>query len=159
MTGVVLVVVLVTKFTQGAWITVLAMIFFFCIMQFIRKHYDSMAEELAADDQDKVLPTRVHAIVLVAKLHKPTLRAVAFAKATRPNVLEAVYVGTDARATDQLLEEWDERGIDVPLKILHSPYSELVKPLVASADAIRSVYPRGVLAVCITELVFGAWGV
>src|SRR3546814_15923071 len=76
MTGVVLVVVLVTKFTQGAWITVLAMIFFFCIMQGIRKHYDSVAEELAADDQDKVLPTRVHAIVLVAKLHKPTLRAV-----------------------------------------------------------------------------------
>src|SRR3546814_5578034 len=112
MTGVVLVVVLVTKFTQGAWITVLAMIFFFCIMQGIRKHYDSVAEELAADDQDKVLPTRVRAIVLVAKLHKPTLRAVAFAKATRPNVLEAVHVGTDARATDKLLEEWDERGIE-----------------------------------------------
>ncbi|NYG57856.1 amino acid transporter [Nocardioides daedukensis] len=157
MTGAVLVVVLVTKFTQGAWITVLAMIFFFCIMQGIRKHYDSVADELAADDQDKVLPTRVHAIVLVAKLHKPTLRAVAFAKATRPNVLEAVYVGTDARATDKLLEEWDERGIDVPLKVLHSPYRELVKPIVDYAGAIRSANPRGVVAVFIPEYVVGRW--
>ena len=43
------------------------------------------------------MPTRVHAIVLVSKLHKPTLRALAFAKATRPNVLEAVYVDIDPR--------------------------------------------------------------
>ena len=49
--------------------------------------------ELAADDEDRVLPTKVHAIVLVSKLHKPTLRALAYAKASRPNVLEAVYVG------------------------------------------------------------------
>ena len=42
------------------------------------------------------MPTRVHAIVLVSKLHKPTLRALAFAKAARPNILEGVYVGTDA---------------------------------------------------------------
>ena len=49
------------------------------------------------------MPTRVHAIVLVSKLHKPTLRALAFAKATRPNVLEAVYVASDRKATKALV--------------------------------------------------------
>nr|WP_067436387.1 APC family permease [Nocardioides jensenii] len=157
MTGAVLVVVLVTKFLQGAWITILAMVVFFVLMKAIRKHYDLVEEELAADDQDKVLPTRVHAIVLVSKLHKPTLRALAFAKATRPNVLEAVYVGTDTKATDKLLAEWDERGIDVPLKVLYSPYRELVKPIVDYANEIRGANARGVVAVYIPEYVVGRW--
>jgi len=156
-TAVVLVIVLITKFLAGAWITILAMTIFFLIMQGIRKHYDAVAVELAADDQDKVLPTRVHAIVLVSKLHKPTLRALAFAKATKPNVLEAVYVGTDPEATDALLEEWDERHIDTPLKVLHSPYRELVKPIVDYAVSIREANPRGVVSVYIPEYVVGRW--
>ncbi len=156
-TAVVLIIVLVTKFFSGAWITILAMIVFFLIMKGIRKHYDMVEIELAADDQDKVLPTRVHAIVLASKLHKPTLRALAFAKATRPNVLEAVYVGIDTDATDRLLEEWDERGIDVPLKVLHSPYREITKPIVDYAVEIRKANPRGVVAVYIPEYVVGRW--
>ena len=133
-TAVVLVVVLLTKFLAGAWITILAMAVFFAIMQGIRRHYDNVALELAADEEDKVLPTRVHAIVLVSKLHKPTLRALAFAKASRPNVLEGVYVAADPVETSKLLEEWDERNTGVPLKVLHSPYRELVKPIVDYAD-------------------------
>ncbi len=114
-TAVVLVIVLITKFLAGAWITILAMIIFYGIMMAIRQHYDRVQEELAADDEDKVLPTRVHAIVLVSKLHKPTLRALAYAKASRPNVLEAIYVSTDPASTDALLQEWDDRKIGHPV--------------------------------------------
>jgi amino acid transporter len=156
-TAVVLVIVLITKFLAGAWITILAMIIFFMLMRGIRKHYDLVEEELAADDQDKVLPTRVHAVVLVSKLHKPTLRALAFAKATRPNVLEAVYVGVDQASTNKLLQEWDDRGIDVPLKVLFSPYRELMKPIVQYTAEIRRANPRGVVAVFIPEYVVGRW--
>ena len=113
--------------------------------------------ELAADDEDKIMPTRVHAIVLVSKLHKPTLRALAFAKATRPNVLEAVYVSTNADDTNRLLEEWDQRRIDVPLKVLHSPYRELIRPIVEYATEIKQANPRGVVAVYIPEYVVGRW--
>ncbi|MBZ5738674.1 APC family permease [Nocardioides mangrovi] len=156
-TAVVLVIVLITKFLAGAWITILAMVVFFMIMRGIRGHYDSVNEELAADEEDKVMPTRVHAIVLVSKLHKPTLRALAFAKATRPNVLEGVYVSVDSVETNRLLEEWDERNIDVPLKVLHSPYRELVRPIVDYALEIRKANPRGVVAVYIPEYVVGRW--
>ena len=104
-----------------------------------------------------MLPTRVHAIVLVSKLHKPTLRALAYAKATRPNVLEGVYVSTGAEETARLLEEWDERSIDVPLKVLHSPYRELVRPIVEYATVIKKANPRGVVAVYIPEYVVGRW--
>ncbi len=156
-TSVVLVIVLLTKFLAGAWIAILAMIVFYLIMSGIRKHYDNVARELAADEDDKLLPTRVHAIVLVSKLHKPTLRALAFAKATRPNVLEGVYVATDNDATNRMLSEWDERNFGVPLKVLHSPYREVVKPIVDYAMEIKQANPRGVVAVYIPEYVVGRW--
>ncbi len=156
-TAVVLVVVLVTKFLAGAWLTLLAMAVFFWLMRQVSGHYESVSEELAGDEQDKVLPTRVHAIVLVAKLHKPTLRALAFAKATRPNLLEAIYIGVDAPETNRLVDEWDRRRIDVPLKVLHSPYRELVRPVVDYAGEIRRSNPRGVVAVYIPEYVVGHW--
>lgn len=156
-TAVVFVVVLLTKFLAGAWITVLAMGFFFAVMKAIKKHYDNVERELAADETDKALPTRVHAIVLVSKLHKPTLRALAFAKATRPNSLEGVYVSVDDKETAKLLEEWDDRNTGIPLKVLHSPYREIIRPIVEYATAIRQANPRGVVAVYIPEYVVGRW--
>jgi amino acid transporter len=156
-TSVVLVVVLVTKFVAGAWITILAMGTFFLIMQSIRRHYEQVGEELAVQADDQVLPTRVHAIVLVSKIHKPTLRALAYAKASRPNVLEAVMVATDPRERDAIVDEWDRRGIDVPLKILDSPYREIIRPVTEYARAIREAQPRGVVAVFIPEYVVGRW--
>ena len=157
LTAVVLVIVLLTKFLAGAWITILAMGFFFLLMQAIKKHYDRVSAELAADETDKALPTRVHAIVLVSKLHKPTLRALAFAKATRPNALEGVYVSVDDKETAKLLEEWDDRNTGIPLKVLHSPYREIIRPIVEYATAIRQANPRGVVAVYIPEYVVGRW--
>jgi amino acid transporter len=157
MTAVVFVIVLLTKFLAGAWIAILAMCVFFALMKSIRRHYDNVTRELSADDDDKVLPTKVHAIVLVSKLHKPTLRALAYAKASRPNVLEAVYVGLDDKTTKQLVREWDERNFGVPLKVLYSPYREIVRPIIDYATQIREANPRGVVAVYIPEYVVGRW--
>jgi amino acid transporter len=157
MTAVVFVVVVLTKFLAGAWIAILAMVVFYLIMKRIRSHYDRVERELRIGDSDPIMPTRVHAIVLVSKLHKPTMRALAFAKATRPNILEAVYVGFDQDATDKLLEEWDQRRIDIPLKVLYSPYREIIRPIVQYAIEIREANPRGVVAVFIPEYVVGKW--
>ncbi len=157
MTAVVLVVVLLTKFLAGAWIAILAMGTFYMIMKGIRRHYDNVARELLAEETDQVLPTRVHAIIAVSKLHKPTMRALAYAKAARPNVLEAVFVDTDSAATARLLEEWDDRNIDVPLKVLYSPYREIIRPIVDYTRSIRDANPRGVVAVYIPQYVVGRW--
>jgi amino acid transporter len=156
-TGTVLVVVLLTKFLHGAWIAILAMAAIFVVMRAIRAHYAHVTDELAAEHADQFLPTRVHAIVLVSKLHKPTLRALAYAKAARPNTLEAVVIDTDHAATGRLLEEWDAKGLDIPLKVLYSPYRQIVKPVVDYTQAIRRASPRGVVAVYIPEYVLGHW--
>jgi amino acid transporter len=157
MTASVFVVVLLTKFLAGAWIAILAMIVFFVLLRSIRKHYDRVEEELVIRDSDPILPTRVHAIVLVSKLHKPTMRALAYAKASRPNILEAVFVDVDGGRTNKLVDEWDAQGIDVPLKMLYSPFREVIRPIVQYAIEIREANPRGVVAVYIPEYVVGRW--
>ena len=157
LTAVVLVIVLVTKFLAGAWITIIAMGAFAAIMVGIRRHYDRVEEELVVHDSDPILPTRVHAIVLVSKLHKPTMRALAYAKASRPNLLEAVCVDIDGVSALGLVDEWDARRIDVPLKMLYSPYREIIRPIVEYATEIRKANPRGVVAVYIPEYVVGHW--
>jgi hypothetical protein len=102
-TGTVLVVVLATKFLLGAYIAIIAIAVLFVLMRGIHKHYETVGREMAADEDDHLtLPSRVHSIVLVSKLHKPTLRALAFAKAARPYTLEAVTVDVDRNESDQL---------------------------------------------------------
>ena len=157
MTAMVFVVVLLTKFLAGAWIAILAMVIFFAILKGIRGHYDRVEEELTIRDSDPMLPTRVHAVVLVSKLHKPTMRALAYAKASRPNVLEAVFVDVDGGRTNKLVDDWDAQRIDVPLKLLYSPYREVIRPIVQYAVEIREANPRGVVAVYIPEYVVGRW--
>ena len=158
MTGSVLVIVLVTKFTHGAWIVCIAMPLLYLLMQSIRKHYDHVKVELAADQSESVtLPSRVHAIVLVSKVHKPTLRALAFARATRPSSLEAITVDVEEGETEALAEEWERRGIPVPLKVLDSPYREVTRPILDYVKGLRRASPRDLVIVYVPEYVVGRW--
>ncbi|GHE51355.1 APC family permease [Streptomyces vinaceus] len=159
-TGLVLVVVLATKFTHGAWVALLGMVIFYGTMTAIRKHYDRVAAEIAAVEgpsDDSVRPSRVHSIVLVSKVHKPTLRALAFAKLTRSDTLEALSISVDPAETKALKEEWERRGINVPLKILDSPYREITRPVVEYVKGLRSENPRDAVSVYIPEYVVGRW--
>jgi hypothetical protein len=157
MTGVVLVIVLITKFTRGAWIAIAAMAVFYVMMEAIRKHYDRVSEELVAGESDGVLPSRNHAIVLVSTLHKPTLRAVAYARATRPDVLEAVTVNVDDADTKRLMRDWQRRKLPVALKVIESPYREITKPVLDYVKRVRTDNPRSVVTVFIPEYVVGHW--
>ncbi len=157
-TAVVLVVVLITKFLLGAWIAIAAMIVLFVLMKGIHRHYTRVAEELVVDeDEDTVLPSRTHAIVLVSKIHKPTMRAVAYARAMRPTTLEAITVSVDADETRALQREWDRREIPVPLKVLDSPFREVTDPVIDYVRSLRRGSPRDLVTVLIPEYVVGHW--
>ncbi|MEP7017785.1 MAG: APC family permease [Actinomycetota bacterium] len=160
MSGTVLVVVLATKFLKGAGFAIAAMVVLFIIMGGIQKHYSRVRTELAVaedSDDEQLLPSRVHAVVLVSKIHKPTLRALAYARATRPSTLEAITVNVEAEETQALQDEWDRRDIPVPLKALDSPFREITGPVVAYVKSIRRSSPRDVVMVYIPEYVVGRW--
>lgn len=160
LTGVVLVVVLITKFTHGAWVAVLGMVIFYGTMTAIRKHYDRVSEEIALSDDskgDEQRPSRVHSIVLVSRLHRPTLRALSYAKIMRADSLEALSINVDPDETRTLREEWERRGIQVPLKILDSPYREITRPVMEYVKRLRKENPRDIVSVIIPEYVVGHW--
>jgi len=160
-TGTVLVIVVVSKFVVGAWIAILAMGGLFILMKAIHKHYDTVARELedqAAEERDGiVLPSRNHAIVLVSKLHLPTLRALAYAKATRPDTLEAITVSVDDGDTRALVHKWEHSDISVPLKVVASPYREITRPVLDYVKRVAKESPRTVVTVFIPEYVVGHW--
>ncbi|HST67334.1 MAG TPA: APC family permease [Mycobacteriales bacterium] len=156
-TAVVLVIVLIEKFLLGAWIVVVAMPVIFWTMKSINRHYTRVSEELVPDDERGMLPSRVHAIVLVSKLHKPTLRALAYAKATRPDTLTALTVNVDDEETRALQAEWDRRAIRLPLTVVESPYREITRPVLDFVKRQRRESPRDVVAVFVPEYVVGRW--
>ncbi|HEX5522659.1 MAG TPA: APC family permease [Pedococcus sp.] len=160
MSGTVLLVVLATKFVHGAGYAIAAMVVLFFLMLGIHRHYDRVRDELRVGEDDvdaQLLPSRVHAIVLVSKIHKPTLRALAYARATRPSKLEAITVNVEPDETKALQDEWDRRDIPVPLKALDSPYREITRPIVEYVKSLRSGHPRDVVVVYIPEYVLGRW--
>ncbi|MGL5857698.1 MAG: APC family permease [Angustibacter sp.] len=156
--GTVLVVVLLTKFLLGAWIAIVAMVVLFLVMRGIRAHYAAVARELTPDEStDVLLPSRMHALVLVSKIHRPTLRALAYARAARPSHVEAISVRVDAEESAALQAEWDRRAIPVPLKVLDSPFREITRPVLDYVRSIRSSNPRDVVMVYVPEYVVGRW--
>ncbi|GAA1037469.1 APC family permease [Virgisporangium ochraceum] len=157
LTGIVLVIVLITKFLLGAWIAIAAMAVIYAIMLSIKRHYDTVAMELTPTDERPMLPSRNHAVVLVSKLHLPTLRAVAYARATRPDTLTGVTVNVDDADTRHLQEEWERREIPVPLTVVDSPYREITRPIIDYVKSLRRDSPRDVVTVYIPEYVVGRW--
>ena len=157
LTSGVLVIVMSTKFFAGAYIAVLAMLAVFGVMKLIHRHYESVARELEDSSWEVVLPSRTHCVVLVSKLHLLTLRALAYARATRPDTIEALTVNIETAETRILVREWEKRRISVPLKVVESPYREINRPVVDYVKRLRDQSPRDVVIVYIPEYVVGHW--
>jgi len=156
-TAVVLIIVLITKFSHGAWIVTIAMPLLFVTMQGIRRHYDRVAAEIRPTPAGVGLPSRIHAIVPVSRLVLPTLQALAFARATHPSTLTAVTVQVDDHETQALVDEWRAREIPVELKIINSPYREVTTPLLDYIRDIRRASPRDAVCVFVPEYIVGHW--
>ncbi|MDT0305671.1 APC family permease [Streptomyces sp. DSM 44917] len=157
---VVLVIVLITKFSHGAWVSLVGMALFYAVMTGIRRHYDRVAEELALDIPDEDLgmrPSQVHVVVLVSQIHKPTLRALAYARLLRSDSLVAVTIAVDPDAARELKAQWRRRKLDVPLKVLDAPYREITHPFVAYVKELRRAHPNDVVSVVLPEYVVGHW--
>ena len=159
LTAIVLLVVVATKTTHGAWIALGLMAALFVLMGLIHRHYDLVAEELTVQDlsRARALPSRVHAVVLVSNVHKPTMRALAYARATRPSSLEAIAVAVDAEEITELRRQWDVLEVPVPLTVLDSPYREETRPVLEFVKTIRRTSPRDLVVVYVPEYVVGHW--
>lgn len=159
MTGLVLIVVLVTKFAHGAWITLIMILTVFLIQQGIHRHYDSVREQLRVDDWSakRALPTRVRALVLVSNLSKSSMRAVAAARASQPSALELVSVVADSAEEAHIREEWEQSGLPIPLTLLSSPYRDLNQVVLGYVRGRRRRSPGEMLVIYMPQFLVRHW--
>ncbi|MDQ7993514.1 MAG: amino acid permease, partial [Propionicimonas sp.] len=155
-TALVLVIVLISKFTHGAWLVVVAMPVLCWLMLGVHRHYETTSRSLRPRAGGITLPSRIHAVVLISQLNEPSLKALAFARAIRPSTLTAIHVDTSPERTAKLQQEWAERQIPVPLTVVSSAYRELTSPILAHLRQM-AVGPRDVVEVFVPEYVVGRW--
>jgi amino acid transporter len=156
-TGLVLVIVTITKFTHGAYLVVIAIPLLYATMRAVRRHYDRIAVELAPEPGGMTLPSRIHAIVLVSRLHRPTIQALAYARATRPDTLTALTVAIAPEDARRLQVEWEEHDIPVSLTVIDSPYRDITGSILAHIATLHQQHPRDLIVVYIPEYVVDRW--
>ena len=104
------------------------------------------------------MPSRIDAVVLVSRLDLPTLQALAYAKATRPDTLTALTVATGEAEIQQLESEWAERDIPIPLTVVDAPYRDITGPVLRYVVQLGSANPRTLVVVYIPSTWLAAPG-
>lgn len=153
-TGIVWVVILVTKFKDGAWMIVIAMGVLLAMFAGIRRHYNYLAEELNVRPTDTVEKYSSTVLLLVPRLHRGLLKAISYAKAMSDDV-RAVHVTLDPAQAKVTKEQWTQFGEDIPLVILDSPYRSLVDPVIEYVDQTieEAKDPNHMVTVIVAEAV------
>lgn len=162
-TAAVLVIVVVTKFAAGAWLSLGMIALMVGGMVVTRRHYDAVDAALdiplnAESVADvAALPSRVHAIVYVERVRRPVVRALSYARAGRPSTIEALTVNNDRAALEVVKKRWYALGIPVPLSVIDSPYRDTVDAVVSYIRRRRKKSPRDILVVYLPEFVVEHW--
>lgn len=151
--------VVIFKFASGAWMAVALMALLVTLMWGVRRHYDRVRVEVTAvpGDRSGALPSRTHGIVLVSQIHRPALRALAYARAMRHDTLAAVGVAVDKRMSQQLQADWAKLDSGMRLVILDSPYRDFIGPVLKYVRAVRRGSPREMVVVYVPEYVITRW--
>ncbi len=157
MTASVLVIVTVTKFTHGAWIVFVVMIVLITLMIGVNRYYRDVDREIAADATTVFGASGDHAIVLVGRMSKPVLKALDYAIAARHASIEAVHASIDDEASEELERRWREFHIQVPLRIIASPYRDISMPLIKYIKQHREQHGAEVVTVYLPEYIVGHW--
>lgn len=157
LTGVVLIVVTVTKFTHGAWLVFVLMPVLFALMMGVNRYYRDVAKEIEVDPLTTFGSSGDHAIVLVGKMQKPVLKALDYAIAARHETLEAVHVSIDDAETKILKRAWVKQNIQVPLRIVASPYRDISWPLISYIRGRREDHGSEVVTVYTPIYIVGHW--
>ncbi|TAK72634.1 MAG: APC family permease [Dehalococcoidia bacterium] len=156
-TAVVAVIIAATKFTHGAWLTILAILVLALIFHQIGQHYRRVQRELDVTEDDRLIGTLggrqgPPVIMPVDELNRATARALAYARSISTNVT-AFHVTDDVEEAEHLRETWDARVLGVPLLIVESEYRSLLGPVLSYIDALGRSDPRQTVTVVLPEYV------
>jgi len=157
-TSLVTVVILVSKFTEGAWIPAVVIPLLVLLFKGIHRHYRTVDHALTVEPGITIPEIQHTVVVLVGpKIHLGVIQAIAYAKSLRPDFLHAVSVAYDPEQAQALRDQWARFGIDVPLDVLDSPYREINRPVLEYVEELDRRWSSDVVTVVIPELVVRRW--
>jgi amino acid transporter len=156
-TGIVLVVVVVSKFTIGAWVPVLLIPIIVVGFRSIHRHYERVTSSLAVPPDYRPEAHRHTVIVLVGNMHRGVLDALAYARSLAPDRLIAVTVVINPEEHDRIQQQWEQFEVPVDLRIIHDPYRELTLPVVRLLDELDADWPDDIITVVLPEFVLNHW--
>jgi len=156
-TGTVLVIVVVSKFTVGAWIPAVVIPMIVLLFRGIHKHYRGVSAQLQVDADRKPKPIVHTIVVLVGTIHRGVLEALAYAQSLRPDRLVAVHVVGSIEEQEEIQKQWAEHRIDVPLEIVYDQYRALNRATLAFIDDLDRQHDNDIVTVIIPEFVVRRW--
>jgi amino acid transporter len=156
-TLIVLLIVSVTKFSSGAWLPVVVIPSVIVLFKGIHRHYSRVERSLVVEPGFRPRRMNHTVVVLVGRVHRGVLDALAYAKSLNPNRLLAVSVVTDDEEQEQIENQWRDFELDVELETVYSPYRELTRPILRFVDELEARYDNDVITVLIPEFVVRHW--
>ena len=156
-TGIVLLVVIISKFTIGAWIPVALIPVIVYVLMRVKRHYDRVNAALHVPDGYRARRHTHTVVVLVGTVHRATLAAIAYAKSLAPDRLVALTVAAEPEDAERVQAQWEQFKIDVPLRVLSSPYRELSGPVLKELDDLDAQYDNDIITVILPEFVLTKW--
>jgi hypothetical protein len=156
-TGIVLVVVVVSKFTVGAWIPAVVIPLIVLVFRAIRRHYVRVDAALKPEPGYKARRRTHTVLVLVGRVHKGVLESIAYARSLRPDRLMAVSVVSNAEEQEKITKAWEDFDIPVELHTVYSPFRELQRPIVRFIDELDAEIEDDFVTVVLPEFVLDHW--
>ncbi len=157
-TAVVSLIIGGTKFSEGAWISMIAMAVLGLTFYSIHQHYMGVRRKLEVPPGIIVDTSQRHrqvVLVPVDEIDRAVLRTVDYARTVSPNVT-ALHITDDVDEGQRLRREWESTVLDVPMVIIDSPYRSFVAPVVSYIDEIEKAEPGQFVTVVLPEFVT-AW--
>jgi amino acid transporter len=156
-TLIVLLIVGISKFTEGAWIPIVVIPVIVVGFKSIHRHYKTVADGLRVTPDYKPRRMNHTVVVLVGGVHRGVLEALAYAQSLSPNHLVAVSVVSEEADQEKLEQLWEDYSIDVPLEIVYSPYRELTRPILRYVDELDARWENDIITVLLPEFVVRHW--
>jgi amino acid transporter len=149
-TLVTLLVVSFSKFTHGAWITILLIPLLLLGFLRVRSHYQEVAEELSLHGLPPSLrpslPARV--VMPISGVHRGVIGAMNFARSISQDIT-GLYIELEPGMGERVQKEWETWWPDVPLVVRPSPYRSVLTPILDFLDETDRESNDGQLAVVV----------
>jgi amino acid transporter len=158
-TGATVLIIGVSKFLEGAWITVFLIPALVIMFSRIRSHYQEVARGLTLHGlPPSIKPAPVPRVVIpISGVHRGIVDAVNFARTISANIT-AVYVELEPGDADAVLKRWNNFWPDIPLVVVSSPYRSIIRPLLDFLDKTDAKHNDGQLAtVILPEFIPAKW--